>query len=148
MQFTKCRQPSKTTILQTCLRRASRIGGVMDQRYPPPLYGALVLPKHRRFLRIALTEQSLQPAALAIWTLVLVCLMIIRRMSVCCSVVRRGAMLIINGGSPAGDGACTNDPAAAQIVGRYHLRLSRIFHESSPNRMQAQKLSKGADGIT
>lgn len=47
-------------------RRALSIEGVVDRGRPPPLNGALVVPKQRRFERIALTERGLQSATSAI----------------------------------------------------------------------------------
>jgi hypothetical protein len=42
------------------------MGGVILRGRPTPFGGALVVPKYRRFERMALTERSLQPAVSAI----------------------------------------------------------------------------------
>ena len=64
----------------------------MDRGRPPPLNGALVVPKQRRFERIALTERGLPPATSAIWSVFRDLPTIISQVSSCCEAVRFGAM--------------------------------------------------------
>jgi hypothetical protein len=56
----------KSGFLRRCLHRDLSIGGLIDRGLPPLFGGAFVLPKQRRFKRIALIERSLHSVTLAI----------------------------------------------------------------------------------
>jgi hypothetical protein len=73
-------------------RRVSGIGEAMDRGRPLPLNGALVVPKQRRFERIALTERGLRSATSAIQSVFRGLRTIRSRISSCCKAARFGAM--------------------------------------------------------